>query len=415
MKPERQRTLFVNIGHSFDHLLMLLFPTVVLGLEDEFNRPYGELISLAVPGFIAFAAGTLPAAWLGDRWSRSGMLAVFFLGIGGATVLTGFARTPLEISIGLGLMGLFASIYHPVGYSILVEGRDKVGRVLGVNSLFGNFGVAGAALLAAVLMDLISWRLAFMAPGAAALLVGVAYVWHIRRHPMPSRTAHRVHSVAPESRHERRRLLVRALILMAISAALTGVVYQGVLIALPKVFDVGLGSLAKSDLGVGGLVSVVIGIAAFGQIGIGWLVDRYSPKLIWIILELGQLPFLVLISFVSEAGMLVVAMMMMFTIIGEVPVQDALITRYTVDAWRSRIFGLKFLVGLAPASLAPVLVVVLHGGEIEFLWFFVVLGACALIVGTVGFFLPDPRRIAELTNRPATDILSEPVTVPARD
>ena len=93
---------------------MLLFPTIVLGLEDEFNRPYGELISLSIPGFVAFAAGTLPAGWLGDRWSRSGMMAIFFIGIGIATILTGFAQNTWQIAAGLGLIGIFASIYHPM-------------------------------------------------------------------------------------------------------------------------------------------------------------------------------------------------------------------------------------------------------------------------------------------------------------
>ncbi|MBT5037799.1 MAG: MFS transporter, partial [Rhodospirillaceae bacterium] len=118
---------FLNIGHAYDHLFMLLFPTVVLGLEGTFERSYEELLALASPGFIAFAAGTLPAGWLGDRWSRSGMIAVFFIGIGASSILTGFASTPAEIAGGLTLIGIFASIYHPVGISMVVEGREKVG------------------------------------------------------------------------------------------------------------------------------------------------------------------------------------------------------------------------------------------------------------------------------------------------
>ena len=68
---------FLNFGHVYYHLFMMLFPTVVLGLEREFNRPYSELLPLSLPGFIAFVAGTLPAGWLGDSWSRFGLIAVF--------------------------------------------------------------------------------------------------------------------------------------------------------------------------------------------------------------------------------------------------------------------------------------------------------------------------------------------------
>ncbi|PPR22502.1 MAG: hypothetical protein CFH38_01158, partial [Alphaproteobacteria bacterium MarineAlpha10_Bin1] len=109
----RQRFIFLNLGHAYDHLFMLLFPTVVLTLHGQFEGSYSELLLLATPGFVAFAVGAIPAGWLGDRWSRSGMMAIFFIGIGVASILTGLARSKTEIAIGLFFIGLFASIYHP--------------------------------------------------------------------------------------------------------------------------------------------------------------------------------------------------------------------------------------------------------------------------------------------------------------
>ena len=142
----RTRYIFLNIGHAYDHLFMLLFPTVVLTLERQFEQSYSELLALAIPGFVAFAAGALPAGWLGDRWSRSGMMVIFFIGIGVASILTSCAQTQLEIAIGLFFIGLFASIYHPVGIPMVVQGQDKVGKLLGINGVWGNMGIAAAAL-----------------------------------------------------------------------------------------------------------------------------------------------------------------------------------------------------------------------------------------------------------------------------
>ena len=62
--------LFLNFGHTLDHLLMLIFPTVVLAIGVEYGQPYSELLPLALGGFIAFGACSLPAGWLADRWSR---------------------------------------------------------------------------------------------------------------------------------------------------------------------------------------------------------------------------------------------------------------------------------------------------------------------------------------------------------
>src|SRR3972149_3526199 len=166
--------VYLNLGHLVDHLLMLIFPPVVLAMSAEMGRPYAELLPLALGGFIAFGAGSIPAGWLADRWSRSGMMAVFFLGIGLASVLTGLAGSPMALAAGLTLVGVFAALYHPVGTALLVSNRPNVGRALGLNGVFGNVGVAFSALVAGALADWIHWRAAFVISGLAALAVGVA-------------------------------------------------------------------------------------------------------------------------------------------------------------------------------------------------------------------------------------------------
>ena len=92
MERSRRTQLFLNVGHALDHLFMLIFPTVVLAMAPEFGQTYSEMLPLALGGFIMFGAGSIPAGWLADRWSRRGMMIVFFVGIG-ASVATGSARS----------------------------------------------------------------------------------------------------------------------------------------------------------------------------------------------------------------------------------------------------------------------------------------------------------------------------------
>ena len=108
----RLNFLFLNLGHFYAHLMMLIYPTVVLTLAGDLGRDYGDLLTLSVWGFVAFGAGSLPSGWLGDRWSRSSMMMVFFVGIGAAAILVGFAQSPSHIAAALALTGLFGSIYH---------------------------------------------------------------------------------------------------------------------------------------------------------------------------------------------------------------------------------------------------------------------------------------------------------------
>src|SRR5262245_59740287 len=54
---------FINWAHELDHYVMLIFPTVVIGLEIVYGRSYAELIALGTPAFIAFGVFSLPAGW----------------------------------------------------------------------------------------------------------------------------------------------------------------------------------------------------------------------------------------------------------------------------------------------------------------------------------------------------------------
>src|ERR1700722_2142394 len=146
MNKTRISAAFLNLGHALDHLMMLIFPTVILAMTAEFGRDYRSMLPLALGGFIAFGAGSLPAGWLGDRWNRRNMMAVFFFGIGAAGFITGLSQTIWQLATGLTVIGLFAAIYHPVGTAVLVSHADRVGREIGVNGVWGNLGVAFAAV-----------------------------------------------------------------------------------------------------------------------------------------------------------------------------------------------------------------------------------------------------------------------------
>src|SRR5262245_54968160 len=119
MAPTRRDRLsffYLNVGHFLDHLFTLIFATVAaLALTREWRLSYAELVTYAMPGFVAFGLFSLPAGRLADRWSRHGMMVVFFIGIGLAAIATGFAQTPLQIGILLFVVGVIAAIYHPVG------------------------------------------------------------------------------------------------------------------------------------------------------------------------------------------------------------------------------------------------------------------------------------------------------------
>src|SRR5438874_1300249 len=112
---------FLNWAHALDHYVMLIFPTVVIGLQAVYGRSYAELIALSTTSFVAFGVFSLPAGWLADHWSRRNMMAAFYLGCGASLLAAGFAPSPLLLGVALFVLGMFAAIYHPVGMAMLIE------------------------------------------------------------------------------------------------------------------------------------------------------------------------------------------------------------------------------------------------------------------------------------------------------
>ena len=382
MNTSRSMSLFLNLGHTLDHLLMLIFPTVVLAMGAELGRGYADLLPLSLGGFIAFGAFSIPAGWLADRWSRQGMMRVFFFGIGTASILTGFAAGPAQIALGLALVGVFAAIYHPVGIAMLVANRENVGRVLGVNGVFGNVGVAFSALIAGALADTIGWRAAFIVPGAIAIGVGVAFVLFAReaQGETPARTSGR----ARPSRAD----LARVFAVLTVATACGGVIFNATTISMPKVFDERLSALTHSTFGVGMLVCGVYLIAAVAQLCVGWWLDRRPLKSVFVPVVALQVPLLALAGTTENYLMVATAVAMMFFVFGQIPINDAMIARYTAEEWRARAYAVRYVVSFGASALAVPLVAWVYKSSGDFKLLYYVLGTLAFVTFAAALLFP---------------------------
>jgi MFS family permease len=378
---------FINLGHLLDHLAMLVFPTVVIALAREWDKPYSEMLPLSLGAFIAFGAFALPAGWLADHWSRYKMMVVFFFGIGLSLFLTGFAQTSWQIAAGLTLIGVFAAIYHPVGIAMLVAAPKNLGRALGWNGLWGNLGLATAAIVSGALMDLWGWRAAFFIPGALAIAIGVGFLVLV---PDPGPVAKKSKSIGL---HVDARTMAQIFAILLIATACGGIIFNSTTVAMPKVFDERLRELTQTNLGIGALVALVYTIAAFAQVVMGNLIDRFEMKRLMIAVGLVQIPLLALAATLDGWALLVVALCMMMAIFGQIPLNDAIVGKYVADEYRARVLSVRYVVSLGVAAVAVPLIAVLHRTEGGFRNVFLVLAVLATAVMTAAFFFPSRDRI----------------------
>ena len=401
MTASRRIIGFINVGHMIDHMFMLIFPTAVLSMQSTFAKPYSELIALALGGFIAFGVGSFPAGWLGDRWSRRNMMAIFFFGIGVATFATGLTQTTWQLATGLAVIGLFASIYHPVGTAMLVSHAERVGREIGVNGVWGNLGVAFAALVTGGISQWLGWRYAFILLGAGAVIVGALYLVLVPAEANQTKARGAANVNFP------RAVVVRAFLVLALVTLAGGVVFNATTVALPKLFDERLPQLGGSTFGVGVLVCAVYIVGAMSQLVMGWIIDRQPLKVGFLAIAVFQAPLLAAAAFSSGWPMVFVAIAMIFTIFGQVTFNDGMVARYANSDWRARVYAVRYLLSFGVSAVAIPLVAFMHahGGFTALLE---VLSLCSLLVLLGAVLFPYRRdEIERLVIRPAAAVPAE--------
>jgi len=389
MSETRRVVAFINLGHAFDHMAMLIFPTAVLTMERAFGLDYGELLALSIGGFIAFGAFSLPAGWLGDRWSRRHMMAVFFIGIGTATLLTGFASEPWHLAVGLTAIGIFAAIYHPVGTALLVANSPQMGRAIGVNGVWGNMGVALAALISGALAEAFGWRAAFFVPGLAAIIAGVAYVVMVPRVLGVGRPPAKAQAAVP------RAVMLRAFAVLAVVAVAGGITFNAATVSLPKLFAERLDLSSISAFGAGSVAALVFAFGAVAQLIMGRIIDGMPLRRAFIPLAALQAPCFLLAAYMGGWWVVLFAAGVMFALFGQVVINDAMVARYTTDKWRARAYAVRYVVTFGASAVAVPMISLLHGTGGGFTTVYAVLAAFGLCIFLGALAFPHrPEEVA---------------------
>jgi MFS family permease len=388
MTDAKRNFLFLNVGHLLDHFFMLIFTSAVLTMESEFADSYGRLILLTTWSFFFFGGASLPAGWLGDKWSRHGMMFVFFIGIGSASILTGFAVEPLHIEIGLALIGVFAAIYHPVGLALVVEEASRVGRALAVNGVWGNMGVAAAALTTGAIAEVYGWRMAFIIPGIVSVGVGLMYGVHLLKGTGVDASGAKKKTAAavPISVQQ------RVFLFLIIAPLVGGLIFNATTISLPKIMDERLSSLFADTSEIGMIAALIFGCAAFAQLAVGELLDRYPTKRIYVGLVAAQLIMCTIAISTSGWSALAVTLPLMLATFGIIPVNDWIVAHFISKEYRSRVYAVKSVFALGIGAVAVQMTGRLYETSGSFDSLFMVLAGAAAIVLVATLILIPSRK-----------------------
>lgn len=374
--------IYLNVSHFLDHFLMLIFAKAAYDAGQSFGLNYEDIIIYGSLGLLLFGAAAPIAAWLTDWLSRAFLMIVGLLGMGVSCVLIAFTETALQLGIGLSLLGLFASIHHPIGVPMLIKRPGAIGIRLGVHGVWGNVGVAAAPLVTGVLLLFGDWRLAFALPGIVCILFGWAFLMALEDSPEKTSkdTPAQLETFAPH--------WLRPLIILLLSSLSGGFLFGVLIFILPRYFEVNLAGITTDVAFTGLLAALVYFSASFSQIVCGWVIDRVSVRLVLVCLGIGQTIFISLSAFHVDFMLLFLTFAAMCFVFGQIPITDTVVARYVPDHARPKIMSIKFMIHLSIGAVAIPLTSILLQNGYSFSDLMLCLVPFAVCVAIAGLFLP---------------------------
>jgi len=388
--PAARQIAFINMAHVINHYVLLILATAVLGMvaeaPAEFGRDYGPILALGTGMFVLYGLGALPMGWFAARFGRKGMIAAFFLGVGAALIAAGLSTGPISLGLSLTVMGAFAAIYHPIGTAMLVEAAGRqVGRAVGINGAFGNFGVALAPVATALITAQLGWHWAFVFPGVVSLAVGLLWLREPMYDALKAAGPKAAFPTIPPA------IVRRAVIVLMAVAAVSGLVFNAFTLVLPKLMQERLANDADLLPVVGMLAFLATLCGGLTQFTVGNLIDRFTLKQVFMPLALILAPALVAVAFAQGWLVLPLSALIAAAIFGQVTVNETMTARYIAPALRVKLYSIRFTVGFLGAALASPLIGFLHERTGSVTAAMLVLAGFAVVTGVCALAFPNRR------------------------
>ncbi len=324
------------------------------------ERVSGELGNcLRLPfGFCALLAG-----WMTKRYGAKRMLLLFLTGCSLTVLSTGLTPGLMGLYVNMFVLGLFASIYHPAGVSLISmettpENRT---RALGYHGIFGSLGIALGPLLAGIVLSTgADWRQYYLVLAVPGLLLAVFVAIRLPRHDDLT-AADGSQPAADDGEDD---TYWRSYVTLLLLTCVAGVVYAAILHFLPRYLDEAIhdgfaGYFNAEKTHVAGipiesapkyLASALLLLGVIGQYTAGRIARPTSLEWLTACSFFGAAPFVLWMG--SAEGVWRVVAVALFTplFFMHQPLYNSLVAKYVPRRQRSLCYGLSFALGFGIGS-----------------------------------------------------------------
>jgi len=374
------------------HMFAAFYFVIVLTIEKEWNISYDQLIRLWTLGALLIGLGAIPFGWLSDRWSRSGTMTIMFIGMGITSILCGLSTSIYFLFISLSLLGLFCSIYHPVGIPWVINSVNRQGRALGINGIFGGVGIGSGAFVAGTLTELLNWQLAFILPGFFSILTGFILIYLI----FIGKISYKNFFIGNKQQDHSRNEMILIAFIMLLSMFALGLSFHNTQTALPKVFEIRIDNINSIQIGLMiGIIYFISGVTTFFG---GLLADRFNLKAIYLIGIFMQSPCYLVIAYISGYSLVILCIMAAIFNASVLPTENLLLSRFTPQKYHGVVYGIKFILAFGSGPISVFLISEIYSITLEFTYLFLINAVMMGLVSIFIVFLPIQSKEKTVTN-----------------
>ncbi len=249
-------------------------------------------------------------------------------------MLVSLAEPGTMLILALALIGVFASLYHPSGLSLITRTMSRRGTALGINGIFGNIGIAGAPALTQLVANTWGWRTAYLSMGLLLLFLGLAVSFQKIEEPKSGEVSRDEHHHEPSER-------LKLFLILMVAMTMAGLTYRAITVAQPAYFDEQVQPVIALRY-----QTRCPGLLYWDFRSIRRRATRRPLRSAYPLPALSRFQFSFLAWYGDTLGgsLLGISAGLLFFILGMQPIENSLVARFTPDRWRSTGYGLKFTV-----------------------------------------------------------------------
>ena len=333
-------------SHSLVHALMLTFPSLIPIIQKEYNVGLDTLGFVVSISALLFGLGAIPAGWLDRYLGGKKLMIIYQLGSSISALVVAFSPNFTIMVVGLSFIGLFCSIYHPTGLTLISQSINKVSKGMAVHGMFGSLGSAFGPLLAVSLAGLISWRASYFVLGILnAILALITFI------NIPNKTQ----IINNQPKKSNRKTNKTALIYYFITNSFLGMAYYGFTTFmpihlsentfnfLPEISHNMKAGLFPTIVFLAGMIGALLG----GKIG-----DKFDKRISFMIIILLNIPVFFLVGITSNITLIICSIMLGIIYFSNQPIGNTLVSEFSDNQNRGFIYGLGFFISFGIGSFA---------------------------------------------------------------